>query len=310
MDRLFDSLDVGLEDENEEFTDRFCEWLHFAESKSENTVRSYRVDIRAFLAWTERHHFDFRDLTQKQLRLYVRELEEARYSKTTQNRHLSAIRTFYRWANENKVCSLDVVVGLFSPKKDSKLPRVMKLEEVVALLKVHLRTSEAKDVRDQALLEFLYASGARVSEVSDLKLTSVDFAQMQVKLFGKGSKERVVPLHAFCCDSMKRYLQEAREELLNGKTNDYFFVSNAGNKMSTNAIRLMFKDTLKQAHLDLSYSPHVLRHTFATHLLDGGADLRSVQEMLGHVNLSTTQIYTHVSAELMKREHSAAHPRG
>ncbi len=310
MDDLLSTLDVGLEDENEEAVSKFCEWMEYIESKSFNTVRNYEQDVRAFLIWTERQHLDFRKLTQRQFRSYIAYQDKAKYAKTTQNRHLSALRTFYRWAQEQKLCSTDVAIGIISPKKDARLPRVMKAEEVAALLKVNRYSDNPKDIRDQALLEFIYACGARVSEVSDLKLTSVDFEQKQVRLFGKGSKERCDPLHYFCCYSLKRYLTEAREKLLKGKTSDYFFVSNAGNKMSTNAIRLIFKKTLACAHLDNTYSPHVLRHTFATDLLTGGADLRSVQEMLGHENLATTQIYTHVAPDFLREVHRRSHPRG
>ena len=161
-----------------------------------------------------------------------------------------------------------------------------------------------------ALLEFLYACGARVSEASGLLAANVDFGSGQVKVFGKGSKERIVPLHDMAVSSMRAYATWARPLILRDRTCDYFFVSTRGNRMGTDAIRKMFKDALRQAGLDESLSPHDMRHTFATDLLDGGADLRSVQEMLGHASLSTTQIYTHLSPGRLKQVHARTHPRG
>ena len=165
-------------------------------------------------------------------------------------------------------------------------------------------------MRDQALLEFLYACGARISEASGLHSDCVDFDQCQVKVFGKGGKERIIPLHDLCIETMKRYFYDYRPVLLRDKSSPYFFVSTRGNQMGTDAMRKMFKETVREAGLDDSLSPHDMRHTFATDLLAGGADLRSVQEMLGHSSLSTTQIYTHLTPARLKQVHRLAHPRG
>ena len=171
------------------------------------------------------------------------------------------------------------------------------------------REQTAAQMRDAALLEFLFSCGARVSEASGLLLSWVNFPECEVKVFGKRAKERIVPLSRRGAEAMARYLEKARPELLSDRQSDYFFVSNRGNQMKPDGIRKMFKRALATAGLDESLSPHALRHSFATDLLEGGADLRSVQDMLGHASLTTTQIYTHVTPERLKEIHGLAHPR-
>lgn len=310
MSDLMSNFLVGLEDSHEEMLENFCNSLLVVETKSNHTIRNYAIDVRNFLEWCEANEFDPLCLSRVQFRQYLGRLTSQGLAKATLNRYLSSIRSFYRYLNLQGTTSSDPVVGIVCPKKESKLPRVMNADEIAALLKVHLNSDDEKDIRDQAILEFIYACGSRVSEVSDLKNTSVDFQSQQVRLFGKGSKERIVPLHNLCLKSLKLYLDKSRDVLLNGSTNDLFFISNTGKKFSTNAIRKMFKQTLIKANLDASYSPHVLRHSFATDCLNGGADLKSVQEMLGHVDLSTTQIYTHISSAKLLEAHKLAHPRG
>lgn len=306
MDDLLLQFEEGLEDEHEELLENFEESMLVEDTKSEHTVRNYGVDVKAFLLWCEHNELDPLTLDYKKFRRYLRELEQAKYTKTTQNRHLSAIRTFYKHLNVAGITKINPAAELSGPKKEAKLPRVMKTGEIAKLLDA-VDGDEPANKRDLALLEFIYACGARVSEVSNLRLQDVDFAEKQVSLFGKGSKERIVPLHKLCIKELKDYLK-VRGEL--DPAGDYFFVSNRGNQYSTNAIRTMFKNALMKAGLDLSYTPHTLRHSFATDVLSGGADLRSVQEMLGHANLSTTQIYTHISPERLSEVHHQAHPRG
>jgi len=165
-------------------------------------------------------------------------------------------------------------------------------------------------MRNQALLEFLYACGARISEASGLLTVNVDFSSGQVKVFGKGSKERIIPVYDLALSTIEKYLATARPVLLGKKASDALFISTRGNAMSTDAIRTVFKGILERAGVDGSLSPHDVRHTFATNLLEGGADLRSVQEMLGHASLSTTQVYTHLSIAHLQEIHHQAHPRG
>ncbi|MCR2036420.1 tyrosine recombinase [Adlercreutzia caecimuris] len=297
--------------------ERFCEALTVERGASPHTVRAYRDDIFAYLRWAQRCAHEPYTVTYRQMRRYLAELDQARYARTTIKRHLSALRSFFRWLNKTGRANTDPVSVVQAPKGERHLPKTISGADMVTLLGVfgeedafgEPREQSAADMRDQAILEFLFSCGARVSEASGLLVKWVDFPSLEVKVFGKRSKERIVPLSRTGAAVMERYLTEARPQLLGGKESEFFFVSNRGNQMSADSIRKMFKRALREAGLDESLSPHAMRHTFATDLLDGGADLRSVQDMLGHASLSTTQIYTHVSPDRLKQVHGLAHPR-
>lgn len=310
-----DASDQGIK--HMQLVGEFVHALEVEQNASEHTVRAYRTDLEAFLRWCSRKKLDALSLDHRELRSYLGELTAARYARTTINRRLSSLRGFYRWLDISGHGRNDAASVLQGPKQGRHLPHVIKPEEMVRLLSIHASrdlsgnavAQTPSDMRDQAILEFLYACGARISEASNLKLADVDFSARIVRVFGKGRKERIVPLHDLCIDTMRAYVRTARIELLDGKTSEFFFVSNRGEHMSADSMRKMFKDTVRAAGLDERLSPHDMRHTFATDLLDGGADLRSVQEMLGHASLSTTQIYTHTSPARLKKVHGQAHPR-
>ncbi len=301
----------------EEAVARFCDHLASEMGASAHTVRAYREDMEAYLRWAQRAGVDPLAPTYRQLRRYLAELDQARYARTTIKRHLSSLRTFFRWACVTGLAPADPASVLSAPKVDRRLPKVVSDGDVERLLAVYgptdadgaPREQTAAQMRDAALLEFLFSCGARVSEASGLLLSWVNFPEREVKVFGKRAKERIVPLSRRGAEAMARYLEKARPELLGDRQSDYFFVSNRGNQMKPDGIRKMFKRALAAAGLDESLSPHALRHSFATDLLEGGADLRSVQDMLGHASLTTTQIYTHVTPERLKEIHGLAHPR-
>ena len=296
----------------------FCDALRVERNASVHTVRAYRIDLMDYVRWAAREGIDPRAATHRQLRRYLGELDSAQYSRTTVNRRLSALRSFFRWLNVTDVCDCDPASVLSGPRKQKDLPHVIRPADMARLLSVHgkrdgvgnPREQSPADLRNLALLEFLYACGARVSEASGLLADNVDFERGQVKVLGKGARERIVPLHDLALASMHTYQLLGRPRLLKEKECPFFFVSTRGNGMTTDAIRKMFKESLRAAGLDETLSPHDMRHTFATDLLEGGADLRSVQEMLGHASLSTTQVYTHLSPGRLKQVHRRAHPRG
>lgn len=296
----------------------FCAYLALERNASVHTVRNYRIDLLDYMRWARREKLDPLSVTHKQLRRYLGELDCARYSRTTVNRRLSALRSFFRWLNMVGRVDNDPASVLQGPKTPRNLPKVIKPADMARLLSVHAKRDLAgnvqpqtyEDMRDLALLELLYACGARISEASGLKAADVDLDSNQVKVFGKGAKERIIPIHELAVQAMRAYGMVGRRKLLGDKASEYFFVSTRGNQMSPDAMRKMFKATVRAAGLDDSLSPHAMRHTFATDMLTGGADLRSVQEMLGHSSLSTTQIYTHVSPERLRAVHAQAHPRG
>lgn len=288
----------------------YCDMLVVERNSSQHTVRNYRLDLLDFGRWAARSSVNPLCATRRDMRSYLGDLDYAQYSRRTVNRRLSSVRSFFRWlAAEGLVESnpADVVSG---PRLARSLPRTIPPADMARLLSVWRGSNKPADMRNRAILEFLYACGARISETSGLLVDNVDFDTAQVRVFGKGSKERIVPLHELAIASMRDYLFNARPALLAGKESPYFFVSTRGNQMSPDALRKMFKQSLLAAGLDQTLSPHDMRHTFATDLVEGGADLRSVQEMLGHSSLSTTQIYTHVSISHLKEEHRCTLPRG
>lgn len=297
--------------------DGFLDHLRVEQVASEHTIRSYKCDLESFFRWCERKGVDLLKTNHKELRGFLAELDAARYERSTINRHLSSIKSFYRWLTVAGFVKDDPSDALSGPKINRHLPHVIKHDQMIALMAVHgafdargePREQTIQDMRDQAILEFLYACGARISEAANLTLGSIDFQTKQVRLFGKGRKERIVPLHDLCIQALCTYRDVARPDLLQGKSSEHFFISNTGKAMSADSMRIMFKEAVHVAGLDASTSPHDMRHSFATDLLDGGADLRSVQEMLGHASLSTTQIYTHLSPARLKEAHDQAHPR-
>lgn len=297
----------------------YLESLRYEENDSEHTVRNYGCDIEDYLRWASRMGCDPFAVTHKQARRYLGELDAAKYSRATINRHLSALKGFFRWMNAMGIVDVDPMGSLQGPKKSARLPKSISGSDMDRLLAVHEDALEglepgsvqyAKEARDQAVLETMYACGFRISEVSGIRLSDVDFQSRQVKVMGKGSKERIVPMHDTALRAIERYLKQGRGVLEKGAPTDRLFLSSRGNPYSPASIRAMFKATLGLAGLDRSLSPHAMRHSFATDVLSGGADLRSVQEMLGHADLSTTQVYTHISNERLKDVHHQAHPRG
>lgn len=300
---------IAEQDELERGAADYCSHLGEVRLLSPNTVRGYREDFEAFVSWARREGVAPLSLTNRELRAYLSELSRAGYSVRTISRRLSALRGLYRWMLREGRCPSAAVAAVTSPKLSKTLPRTMSDADVRALLET-CAGSDPVDLRDRAFLELLYATGARISEVAGLSVSDVDSASAQVRLFGKGSKERVVPLYESALDCVALYLERGRPHLVrDGCNTDALFLSTRGNAMSADALRTRFERRVAEAGLDPSLTPHAMRHTFATELLGGGADLRSVQELLGHESLATTQIYTHLSVDRLKDAAKAAHPR-
>lgn len=294
------------------YVEQFVGYLSKVRNLSENTLRSYQTDLLAFEQWCSREGVAVTRVDHRSLRLYLAYLKQARYSAKTLNRHLSALRGFYKWMQREKLISSDPTLALSNPRAPRNLPHTMTDSDVNRLLE-SCDVSTAVGLRDRAFLEFLYATGARISEVATLRLEQLDLSHGVVRLFGKGSKERIVPLYESAIEWLKKYLQSSRPTLLlkdkTGSSHSVLFISVRGKDMSADSLRKVFSSYLTAAGLDSSLSPHAMRHTYATELLGGGADLRIVQELLGHESLSTTQVYTHLSVERLKEAAKAAHPR-
>ncbi len=299
-----------------EAVDDFIAHIAGFEGFSPETVRAYQGHLDAYLAWAERTGTDTLDPGVRGLRRYLAELKAARYAPRTVSAHLSAIRSFFSWAVVAGAVSLNPAEAVQMPKVPKSLPKTVGARDMRALLDAP-DAAEPEGARDRAMLELFYATGARISELSHLDIESLDLNARTVRLFGKGSKERIVPIYRAAADAVCTYLAGPRGELLAqaGRREDpsgrhALFISARGNRMDANALRYRFRVLCRRAGLPADVTPHVIRHTFATDLLAGGADLRSVQELLGHASLSTTTLYTHLTPERLKSAVKGAHPRG
>ncbi len=291
-----------------QLVERFLSHLALERGASPHTVRAYSTDLRRYLEWAARTGVDPLVLTHRQMRLYLAELDRAHYARRTIARRLSSIRSLFAYLVAEGLTTADPASVLLSPKVPSRLPRIVPAEELLAILDAPVPGTPV-GLRDAAVLELLYATGARVGELSGLALRGLDLAQGQMTVMGKGSKERIVPLHQEAQARLRAYLCSGRPSLVREGSPEGVFLSSRGNRLSEDAIRRVFKRHLAAAGATMSLSPHAMRHTFATHMLEAGADLRTVQELLGHVALSTTQIYTHMSMKRLKDVHRSTHPR-
>lgn len=303
-----------------ELADTFLSYLARVRNYSPNTAAAYAQDLDCFLIWASNCGIDVLQATHRDFRRFLSSLSGAGYAKTTVNRRLSAVRSFYSWLVREGVIESNPAAVVSSPKLPKPLPHVLSQEDVEKLLEC-ADSSTPAGALDAALVELLYASGARIGEVASLDVDRIDFSDKSVRLFGKGSKERIVPLYPAALHALDAYLAHARPVLLanhkGGLTAEEaadaqraLFINARGARMSERSLRARFEKLLAQAGLAGMATPHTMRHTFATEVLDGGADLRSVQEMLGHASLSTTQIYTHLTPERLREVSLQAHPRG
>lgn len=295
--------------------DGFIAYISQVEGLSPETVRAYSSHLEAYGAWAARVEANALNPTMPELRRYLADLRRGGYAPRTVSAHLSALRTFARWLKLEGISDPQAVFSLVTPKIPKSLPKTITSAQMEALLAAP-DTTTPEGVRDAAILELFYATGARISELARLDLENVHAGNKTVRLFGKGSKERIVPVYRRALEKLMRYVETGRPELLAGSgrtetpgTRRPLFISARGNRMDANAIRYRFKALARKAGIPHDISPHAMRHTFATDLLAGGADLRSVQELLGHASLSTTQIYTHLTPERLKSAVAQAHPR-
>lgn len=295
----------------DDILDRFCDALWLEQGLARNTLSSYRGDLVQFAAWLSEHgkkSLIESDRADIQSYLAVRILHDHAKPRTTA-RLLSSMKRFYQYGLREGKIQIDPTLQIAAPKLSRLLPKSLSEADVEALL--HAPDVEAPlGLRDRAMLETLYASGLRVSELIGLKVVQVSLDMAVVKTLGKGAKERLVPIGEQALDWLTRYLREARPALLSGKSSDAMFVTARASAMSRQAFWYLIKRHAVIAGIDKPLSPHTLRHAFATHLINHGADLRVVQLLLGHADISTTQIYTHVARERLKQLHAKHHPRG
>lgn len=290
--------------------DGFCDTLWLEDGLAKASLASYRSDLLHFARWlAERRMASLCLVDDSALSSFVAMLSQTRRA-SSQARYISTLRRFYRYLLMRGRIGHDPTLKIAMPVKPSRLPKVLSERDVEALLAAP-QTDIPLGLRDRAMLETLYATGLRVSELVGLKLFETSFDMGVVRVFGKGSKERLVPLGEHAIDWLRRYLAEARPEILAGRQTDALFVTARGEGMTRQAFWQLIKRHAQAAGIaPARLSPHVLRHAFATHLLNHGADLRVVQLLLGHADISTTQIYTHIARERLKTLHAQHHPRG
>ena len=293
-----------------ELIDIFLNYLSVERGLSQNTIMAYRRDLKAFLDYlTDQQHINSLDKTNKnQITDFMFMLKRKGLNTNSIARKLAAIKTFYRFLVGEKILKQDPTSLLESPKLWRRIPHTLSVQEVEALVTqpdLHKRGR----IRDRAILEVLYATGMRVSELTQLSLEHVNLDVGFVRCLGKGNKERIVPLGRKAIICLKRYIEKERPIFLKRRSTNVLFLTRLNKRISRQSIWKMIKRYARQARIKKDIRPHILRHSFATHLLERGADLRSVQEMLGHSNISTTQIYTHINKDRLKMIHRKFHPR-
>ena len=282
----------------------FLDSLFIEKGLSKNTIKSYESDLKEFFAWCHNIHKKLPSkLTSSSINIYLGYLFNKNIKSSSVNRKLSTLKAFYIFLYKQKLILKIPTEDIETPKIQKKLPSTLSENEVEKLLKAP-KDKNIIELRDKAMLEMLYATGMRISELVNLKEVSVDKNRQVVKVLGKGSKERLIPFGDEALDSLQKYLHKRNSR------NIYIFLNNRDNKLSRVGFWQRVKIYLKRVHLKSDITPHTLRHAFATHLLNRGADLRSVQLLLGHSDLSTTQIYTHIAKQRLSEMHKKHHPRG
>ncbi|MDI6762996.1 MAG: site-specific tyrosine recombinase XerD [Thermodesulfobacteriota bacterium] len=290
--------------------DRFLHYLIVEKGLSRNTIEAYSHGLNRFLNYLRGKGMEeVSEISKLDIREFLLFLKKKGLSSKTLARNLVSIRVFLRFLTEESILSANPAEEIESPKTAKTLPEILSLEEVETLLE-QPDLQIPQGMRDRAMLEMLYATGMRVSELTQLQVNHVHLEAGYVLVYGKGSKERIVPIGNEAMKWARRYMGESRERLLKKRESPFLFVNRSGKPMSRQHFWKSIKAHGRRAGIRKRITPHLLRHSFASHLLEGGADLRSVQLMLGHVDISTTQIYTHVTGERLKKIHQRYHPRG
>ena len=286
----------------------FINYLQIDKKYSENTIASYAADLKDYQNFMMNLlKKDIYHIERKDIKLYLKYLKDQKKSPKSISRIISCIRGFYKFLLIEKIIANNPMSTIELPKTKKSLPKVLTIEEVDKLLDITLK--DAYSYRNKAMLELMYATGLRVSELVNLKIHDIDFINETVRTMGKGNKERIIPIGEIAIHYLKLYLEIYRSQLLKKDYTDDLFLNNHGKCMTRQGFFKILKKLAKEKDIKTSFSPHTLRHSFATHLLENGADLRSIQELLGHSSISTTGIYTHVSNEELK-ENYKYHPHG
>jgi integrase/recombinase XerD len=295
--------------------DSFLTYLKVEKGFSENTVAAYRNDLSqlADFARTEAarkgEQASWADFDRQRILSYLLQLQEKRYAETTRARKIAAARSFFKFLVSEGIVKKDPTENMESLNVGRSLPRPISVDQVRALLDQPARQSTPEARRDSAMLQLLYASGMRVSELVSLNVSDVNTTDGDVRCLGKGNKERIIPIHAKAAGIVQDYILEGRPRLRRRDSEQALFLNRRGERLTRQGFWQILKEYARAAGIDAEVTPHTLRHSFATHMLNRGADLRAVQELLGHANISTTQVYTHLTTEHVRRAYEKSHPR-
>lgn len=292
----------------EEIFKEFYSYLLFDKNYSLNTISSYLTDVYNLLLFIDKNAKNENilfNLSEKDIREYIKKLKQTKISDRSIARKISTLKTYYKFltiTNKIKTNPMDFIV---IPKQSKVLPTVLSIEEVLILLDIPL--NNAYDFRNKAMLEVMYATGLRISELINLKLSNIDLELNLIKTIGKGNKERIIPIGDYATEYLKEYIYNYRHTFLKRENSEYVFLNKSGTKMSRQMFFKIIQKLAIQKNIKTKFSPHTLRHSFATHMLEYGADLRTIQELLGHSNISTTQIYTHMSTDKLRENYDNFH---
>lgn len=288
------------------------DYLHYLKVErglSENTIASYGIDLKLFLEYLRENEIpSFKQVNKEVIVNYMQAEKNKNKANSSILRSVSSLRKFFQYLAQEKIIEKDPMLLIDTPKKKQHLPQVLTKEEVEKLLHSP-NTSQVLGLRDRAMLELMYATGLRISEIINLKLEDLHLTMGTLQTLGKGHKERIVPVGDEAIKWVNRYLEEARPKLLKQKRSNYLFLNFHGNNLTRQGVWKNLKAEVRKAGIQKNITPHTLRHSFATHILENGADLRIVQELLGHADISTTQIYTHLSNKQLADIYNRAHPR-
>ena len=283
--------------------DEFIDYLDVERNYSYYTCVNYRDDLDKYKSFLESEGIKLKDADYGIIRGFISYLYNKKESTKSITRNISSLRSFYKYLVRNNKIKNNPMLLISNPKQAKTLPHYLTYEEVEELLRVTDKDT-LYDIRDNLIIELLYSTGIRVGELVNIKVKDINMFDESIKVFGKGSKERIVYFGKPCKEKLKKYLN------IRNSNNEYLLINKRGSKLSDRGVRKIFEDIIRLNHLDIKFTPHTLRHSFATHMLDDGADVRTVQELLGHSSVETTGIYTHVSNEHLRRVYLNSHPRG
>ena len=285
--------------------EKFLEHLRLDLNYSDKTIKSYQQDIESFRSYLNSVGTDIVDANPQLIRMYLSKQMEEGKTKVTCCRRIAGLRHFYEFLVRANFIKENPFLFVGSPKKEIRYPEALYLEQIEELFRKNRERTDDLKLRDQAIIELLYATGVRVSELVSIKMNAIDFRNRTIRVFGKGRKERIVIFSQSCKATLKDYLSDNKLK----HSSDYLFVNAKGEQLTTRGVEYILDQIQNKCGVQLGLHPHMLRHTFATHLLEGGADLRVIQELLGHESLNTTQVYTHITEEAMKQQFVMSHPR-